>query len=597
MSWNQKKKEKELTAIKQEICDQVESVQKFDEAMTEGEEVIDNMHGRLDLMNNVVRDAARLGNMYGCIEQQLIESGPANDRKYLSSLEQQLRLTRQQYADLLKKKREIQAETERLQRKEKQKLEENVRKLNKKRASLASKSKDLEQAFKPLQRPREASAMKAIFLKNFLNKGTAGKAPSITKCTSVPSMFSKFALAKQRKNTSSLKDNSLSKSSSDPAMSVGDRSVNTGIADSIGSGDSSVDDADKLQGLFDLAGTFDPDQISEVLKEIKKQEQKLQLQKNMQDQTLEILKKDFESLLKIREEDRLMVENDEDDNCNDKNDGNEVTTALQIKCKQSRKVLEAKQAVVHQVKAGISHIAQLTSEKSSHTVKQSALRRGSTVQHFGMSQYMKTLFQIEHKLSRMIESVSHSAEEEKMNEIDSSRDCSILSSGTDGSPMPVSPNNHIRISTRTMNENETNAQLEQIIAARDVVMEREERGSIQADDDANHEKVQLFINEALKTSESINQQRLANMLTNSKQNKRANRGLVIETILESNGNRVGQNHSRTSSSKVKKKMSRRRQTMHVTDRFAMKQQGDTNIVMKRIKQPSADPIELRQEDT
>eukprot|EP00814_Leptocylindrus_danicus_P022827 CAMPEP_0116017680 /NCGR_PEP_ID=MMETSP0321-20121206/8195_1 /TAXON_ID=163516 /ORGANISM="Leptocylindrus danicus var. danicus, Strain B650" /LENGTH=1719 /DNA_ID=CAMNT_0003487925 /DNA_START=2745 /DNA_END=7904 /DNA_ORIENTATION=- len=548
-----KKKEKELREIKQEISDQEKSVQKFDKAMTNGEEVIGTMHRRLDLMNSVVRDAAKLGSMYTCIEQQLIESGPANDRKYLSSLEQQLRLTRQQYADLLKKKREIQAETERLRRKEKHQLEENVRKLNKKRATLASKLRDLEQACKPLQQPKQASIMKAIFLENVLNKCTAGRSPSISKCTSVPSMFSNFKSSKQRTPTFFVKSNSLTKSSSDPAM-LSDRSIESAAKNGNDVGDQSIDEADKLQSLFDLAGTVDPDQISEVLKEARRQEQKLQLQKNVQDQTIELLKKDLEALLKEREEHRLMVGNDEDDNCNDGHDGNEVSTALQLKCSQKRKIIEVKQALAQQVKAGIIHIAQLTADSPSHAARESAVRRGSTVQNIGVSQYMKSLYQIEKRLSRMMELI----DEEKVNELDSSAD--YVSVGTDGSPMPVSPTNQIRITRRTENENEMNAQLDQIIAARDIVMEREERGSLEADDDTNHEKVELFINEALKTSESINQQRLANILTNSKQNKRANRGLVIENILESDGNRGGQNYS-GGPSKLKKKRSHRRQSM------------------------------------
>ena len=40
-----------------------------------------------------------------------------------------------------------------------------------------------------------------------------------------------------------------------------------------------------------------------------------------------------------------------------------------------------------------------------------------------------------------------------------------------------------------------------------------------------------FIAEALKTSDTRNKQRVANLVTNSKQNERADRGVVIESLL------------------------------------------------------------------
>jgi len=42
-----------------------------------------------------------------------------------------------------------------------------------------------------------------------------------------------------------------------------------------------------------------------------------------------------------------------------------------------------------------------------------------------------------------------------------------------------------------------------------------------------------FVTEALHTSESQHQQRIANMLTKSNQNKRSSKGLVLETVLDS----------------------------------------------------------------
>eukprot|EP00957_Ditylum_brightwellii_P199523 15209434-Ditylum_brightwellii.AAC.1 len=87
-----------------------------------------------------------------------------------------------------------------------------------------------------------------------------------------------------------------------------------------------------------------------------------------------------------------------------------------------------------------------------------------------------------------------------------------------------------------MNPQQLEAKLEenarQIVAREDERVRIEDESKVASSDIENKEHIERFVSEALRTNASKNELRRACLLSNSKQGRFANRGLIMESVLK-----------------------------------------------------------------
>ncbi|GMH64647.1 hypothetical protein TL16_g04012 [Triparma laevis f. inornata] len=532
--------------------------------MMAGETVMEMLQQRLEQMDSAVRNAKFLGEFYIRVQEVLL-SNPAKDKNHIDALEQQLQLARQQQADLLKRRNNLYAEKERIEKHDRPKYMQEIKKarakklkiepqVDAKKQELAENKKKLEDvsggAKSGLSLFRDTGNGRAESAQGSSRPMSSNAPPTITIGEPVKLLSPMHGMSKDLKKSAL---GGLAGLAGGLAAEAGDyKQVMMTAA---------------MEKLNDLTGTTNGDDLVEKFHQTKRMNGSLNAQKKFYENKVQKLKEEL-GLLQS-ELDELQFAGEEavaDANSNTdvrKMDG--LANEAEMTCNHNRKKLDRQAALIHLVVTGIQHLARITDEADAAVKLPVNKVHSHLLDDPNYDANLKLLMKTEDRLTSVLEALTLGSSKqlgddrglsiaEKQTEIaDEIHRAKMKALGAAAKKyMPKSrggaledrtrPNPHaesaalsspqaIRINMLSKLDDDYDKNTKQYTAKADRRADMDEDEILAAENDAGKDEIVKFITEALDTRESRMEQRKAHVLNESKKGNHKDMGLTMDTVL------------------------------------------------------------------